>query len=93
MAQGNAISIVPVTQDLTTQEAAGLLGVSRPFFVKLLEAGNLPFHRTGTHRRVYLKDLLAFKRQRDRERHGAAERMADQAEEAEVYDKVLLPGP
>jgi excisionase family DNA binding protein len=57
MEEGKAISIVPVTQDLTTQQAAELLAVSRPFFVKLLETGHLPYHLTGTHRRVYLKDV------------------------------------
>lgn len=91
MEEGKAISIVPVTQDLTTQQAAELLGVSRPFFVKLLEAGHLPYHLTGTHRRVYLKDLLAYKQHRDRERHAAIERMADEADKAGLYDKVLLP--
>ena len=91
MQQRKAISIVPVKQDLTTQQAAGLLGVSRPFFVKLLESGKLPFHLTGTHRRVYLKDLLAYKDHRDRERHEALDRMAQEAEELGLYDKVLLP--
>jgi excisionase family DNA binding protein len=91
MQQGKAISIVPVMQDLTTQQAAGLLGVSRPFFVKLLESGKLPFHLTGTHRRVYLKDLLAYKEHRDGERHEALDRMAREAEELGLYDKVLLP--
>jgi excisionase family DNA binding protein len=91
MEQGKAISIVPVMQDLTTQEAANLLGVSRPFFVKLLETGKLPFHLTGSHRRVYLKDLLAYKQQRDQDRHAAIERMGDQAEQQGLYDKVLLP--
>ncbi len=88
---GNAISLVPVTQDLTTQEAAELLGVSRPYFVKLLEAGELMFHSTGTHRRVYLKDLLAYKEQRDRGRRSALDQMAAEADAAGLYDQVLLP--
>lgn len=92
MQQGKTISIVPAMQDLTTQQAAALLGVSRPFFVKLLESGALPFHLTGTHRRVYLKDLLAYKEHRDRERHEALDQMAEEAEELGLYDKVLLPG-
>ena len=91
MEEGKAISIVPVMQDLTTQQAAELLGVSRPFFVKLLETGNLPYHLTGTHRRVYLKDLLAYKQHRDQDRHAALERMAEEADQAGLYDKVLLP--
>ena len=91
MQERKAISIVPVMQDLTTQEAASLLGVSRPFFVKLLEAGKVPYHMTGTHRRVYLKDLLTYKQHRDEERHEALNRMAEDAERAGLYDKVLLP--
>ena len=91
MQQGKAISIVPVMQNLTTQQAAALLGVSRPFFVKLLESGALPFHLTGTHRRVYLKDLLAYKEHRDRERREALDQMAKEAEDVGLYDKVLLP--
>jgi excisionase family DNA binding protein len=91
MEEGKAISIVPVMHDLTTQQAAEMLGVSRPFFVKLLETGNLPYHLTGTHRRVYLKDLLAYKQHRDQERHAALERMAEEADQAGLYDKVLLP--
>ena len=88
---GKAISIVPVMQDLTTQQAAGMLGVSRPFFVKILESGKLSFHLTGTHRRVYLKDLLAYKQYRDNERHEALNRIAQEDERAGLYDKVLLP--
>jgi excisionase family DNA binding protein len=89
---GKAISIVAVMQDLTTQQAAALLGVSRPFFVKLLESRALPFHLTGTHRRVYLKDLLTYKEHRDRERCEVLDQMAKEAEDQGLYDKVLLPG-
>lgn len=91
MQAGKAISIVPVMQDLTTQEAAGLLGVSRPSLVKLLESGKLSFHMTGTHRRVYLRDLMAYKEHRDGERRDALDRIAQEAERAGLYDKVLLP--
>ena len=85
MEGGQAISIVPVPQDLTTQQAAELLGVSGPFLVKLLETRHLPYHLTGTHPRVYLKDLLAYKQHRDR-----VERMADEANKAGLYDKSCL---
>jgi excisionase family DNA binding protein len=89
--QGKAISVVPVTQDLTTQEAAEFLGVSRPFFVKLLKEDELPFHLIGTHRRVYLKDLLDYKHRRDNQRREALDTMAREADEAGLYDKVLFP--
>ena len=91
MQQGKAVSIVPVTQELTTQQAAELVGVSRPFLVKLLEEGRIPFHTAGTHRRVYLKDVLAYKQRRDTDRHNALDQMAREAEEAGLYDKVLIP--
>lgn len=69
MQAGKAVSIVPEHQQLTSQRAANLLGVSRPFMVRLLEEGQLTFHMVGSHRRVYLKDLLAYKKRRDKERH------------------------
>ncbi|MGA3373139.1 MAG: helix-turn-helix domain-containing protein [Terracidiphilus sp.] len=91
MQGGKAITITPVMQDLTTQEAANFLGVSRPFFVKLLETGKLRYHMTGTHRRVYLKDLMEYRQRRDREKVDAINRIAQFEEDAGLYDKVLLP--
>ena len=91
MQAGKTVSIVPEHQQLTTQRAANLLGVSRPFMVRLLEEGQLPFHMVGSHRRVYLKDLLAYQKRRDAERHAAINRMARMELEAGTYDKVVLP--
>lgn len=91
MREGKAISIVPVTQVLTTQQAAEVIGVSRPFLVKLLEEKYIPFHTVGTHRRVYLKDLMDYKQQRDERRKIVLGTMARAAEEMGLYDKVLLP--
>ena len=91
MQLGKAVSIVPEHQQLTTQRAANLLGVSRPFMVRLVEEGKLPFHMVGSHRRVYLKDLLAYQKRRDEERHDSINRMARMEMEAGTYDKVVLP--
>jgi excisionase family DNA binding protein len=88
---GNAISIVPEHRQLTTQRAANILGVSRPFLVGLVEAGEIPFHMVGRHRRIYLSDLLDYKRRRDAARHEAINNMARSEMEAGTYDKVILP--
>jgi excisionase family DNA binding protein len=88
---GKAISIVPEHQQLTTQRAANILGVSRPFLVGVLENGGIPFHMVGSHRRVYLRDLLDYKRRRDAARHEAINSMARVEMEAGTYDNVILP--
>src|SRR4029077_14850112 len=65
MAHGQAVTLVPDNQAVTTQRAADLLGMSRPFFVKLLETGTMAYHRIGNQRRVYLRDVLAYSQKRD----------------------------
>lgn len=88
---GKAVSIVPEHQQLTTQRAANILGVSRPFLVRLLESGEMPFHMVGSHRRIYLRDLLDYKQRREAARHDAINNMARAEMEAGTYDKVVLP--
>lgn len=81
LADGNAVQIVPVHAELTTQEAADMLNVSRPHLVKLLESGALPFARTGKHRRIRFADLMEFKRHRDEASDKAMDELARQAQE------------
>lgn len=91
MQLGRAIVLIPENQQLTTQRAADLLGVSRPYLIKLLEAGKLPYHKIGSHRRVYLKDLITYQKRRDAERKAALDRIAKEAFESGLYDHTGIP--
>lgn len=91
MAAGQAITIAPVHQRLTTQEAADLLGVSRPTVVKLLESGAIPFEQPGRHRRVRLVDVLAYRSRAAAERRRALDRMVEIADEADLYELTAAP--
>jgi len=81
VAQGHSVSVGPEEEELTTSEAAELLNVSRPHLVKLLEEGEIPFRKVGTHRRVRREDVLEYKRRQRKEAEEAMQNLADQAQE------------
>ena len=91
MSHGQAITLVPDNQAITTQCAADILGMSRPFFIKQLEAGLMAHHRVGNQRRVYLRDVLAFTKKRDTERLASLDLLARDAFEAGLYERNAFP--
>ena len=91
MSHGQAITLVPDNQAITTQRAADILGMSRPFFIKQLDTGLMAHHRVGNQRRVYLRDVLAFAKKRDEERLAALGRLAHDAFEAGMYERNVFP--
>ncbi|MFM2404391.1 MAG: hypothetical protein RL223_2271 [Pseudomonadota bacterium] len=80
LAEGNAVKVVPIHAELTSQDAADMLNVSRPHLVKLLESGALPFHKAGKHRRVRFSDLMAYKAAQEQRSAAAMEELAAQAQ-------------
>ena len=91
MSKGQAISVVPKSQRLTTREAADFLGISRPTLVKLLEGGEIPFEQPSRHRRVLLSDLVAFKQRRRHARRATLAEMTRNAAEQGLYDSTDSP--
>jgi len=84
VAQGEMVTVVPYGSVLTTQEAADLLNVSGPFLTKLLEAGDIPFHKVGSHRRVKIEDLESYRTSRDRDRTEALRKLQRLGQEFEI---------
>ena len=83
MARGQAVTIMPLGKELTTQEAADLLHVSRPHLVKLLDRGEMPHHRVGSHRRVRIEDVLSYRERRAAQRREHLDELTRLSQEVE----------
>jgi excisionase family DNA binding protein len=85
MAEGNAVTLVPIHAELTTQQAADFLNVSRPFLINhLLKAKKLKYHQVGAHRRIKYRDLLEYRRRSDAARERAVRQLTAEAEDLDL---------
>ncbi len=84
--QGKAVSIVPTSHELTTQQAAELLNVSRPHLISLLERGDIPFTKVGTHRRVRFQDILEYRTKRSALRRKVLAELTTDAQDLGIYE-------
>lgn len=89
MARGDSITVVPVGKEVTTQQAADLLNVSRQYLVRLVDDGRIPFRKTGKHRRLRIEDVLAFKEQRDKDRRAGLRELSRMTQDLGGYDAEL----
>lgn len=81
MAEGKSISLVPSDSEISTQQAADMLNVSRPHLVKLLEEGVIPYKKVGSHRRILLEDLIEYDRKLKEQRNASLKKLAEQAQD------------
>lgn len=86
MAAGHSITMVPHHAELTTMEAADILNVSRPYLIKLLEKGEIRFRKVGTHRRILMEELMAYKEKSDRQSRAAMDELVALSEDLGLYD-------
>ena len=86
IADGRSVAVIPKDAELTTQQAAEILNVSRPYLIKVLESGDLPYHKVGTHRRVRYRDLLDYKNRIYAERTRALDEMVALSQKMGEYD-------
>lgn len=84
--RGDSITLIPMDKELTTQQAADILNVSRPYFVKLLENGEIPYRKIGSHRRVIMQDLMEYRIKRINNRKDKLKELVDLSQELKLYD-------
>lgn len=89
LARGDSITVVPVGRELTTQQAAELLNVSRQYLVRLLDEGRIPFTKTGKHRRLRIEHVLEYKERREKEQRSALRELTQMSQDFGGYDREL----
>lgn len=87
LANGEGVNVIPDTAELTTQQAAEFLNVSRPYVIKLLESGEIPFRLVGTHRRIEFRELREYKSRDDLKRRRAADELTQLTQELGLYSR------
>lgn len=86
LVKGQVISVIPQNCEMTTQQAADFLNVSRPYLIKLLEQGEIPYIKVGSHRRIPFPDLMKYKEQRDSKRRQALQELTEFLQDEGFYD-------
>jgi len=86
LADGHTVTVAPLDREITTQAAADLLNVSRPYLIKQLEAGQIPFRKVGTHRRVRLADVLRYRARLEAEAERAYSELVELSQELGLYE-------
>jgi excisionase family DNA binding protein len=89
LARGDSITVVPVGREVTTQQAADLLNVSRQYLVRLLDDGRIPYRKTGKHRRLRIEDVLTYKAQREKDQRAGLRELSRLTQEYGGYDSEL----
>jgi excisionase family DNA binding protein len=84
MAAGRGLRLIPENAELTTVQAAEVLNVSRPYLIKLLEEGRIPFRKVGKHRRILMEDVMSYKNAIDQEREAVLDQLASEAQEQDM---------